>query len=115
MRRLALAADTDREMSTAREDPDISVQLRQKLDVDLVPLAGDVVAEGGHGILSRQLRADIPQWIPGAGRDHAEIGVERAGFRFETPAVRLAFDIQHACLLDLRASALGALEQQPVQ
>ena len=59
--RLALAADSHRKMPATGEDPDIALQLRQKLDVDMVFLDGHVVAESGHRIGRGQLGAYVAQ------------------------------------------------------
>ena len=59
LRRLALAANPYRKMPAAREHPDVSVQPRQKLNIDAVPLSWNVVTQSGHRIESSQLRADV--------------------------------------------------------
>ena len=116
LRRLALAADAHREMAAAGKDPDVAFELRQKLDVDVRPARRDVVAERGHRIRRGQLGPDVAQRIARAGGDDAEIGVcDAAGLVRSRQPLRCARCSSHARLFDLRAGALGALEQQPVQ
>src|SRR5437773_5109363 len=102
-------------MPASRKNPDVSMELGQKLDVDAVPPTRNVITERRHRIDSRQLRANLPQRIPRPGGDHAEVGLNRPGFRVQTPSAALFVDPQHARLLDLSAGALGPLEQQAIQ
>ena len=74
----AFAADTDRKMAAARKNPDVAFQTRQKLNVDVLLLRRDVVAQRGHGVLARVLRADVAQRVARAGGDDAKIGFDSA-------------------------------------
>src|SRR5438270_2009713 len=71
--RLPLPANTYRKMAAARENPDVSFQLRQKLDIDTSLLAGHVVTQSGHGIGRSELGAHVAQRVASAGSDDAEI------------------------------------------
>ena len=62
-----------------------------------------------------ELRADVAQRIARAGGDDAEIGVGDPRVGAQLPAGAVARELGNARLLDLRAGALGALEQHVVQ
>src|ERR1035437_10914875 len=84
-RRLALAADPHREMAAPREDPDVSLQVRQKLDVDSRLVALYVVTQRGHGVGWRELRPHVAERIARAGSHDAEIRVQLAARRLQAP------------------------------
>src|SRR6185437_7308859 len=108
--RLALSTNADRQMSAAREYPDVAFELRQKLDIDVIALARDVVTESKHRVGRAIFGADIAQRIAGARGDDAEIGLERAVTRVKPPALSATLHASDAGLLNLRARLLRAIQ-----
>ena len=102
-------------MAAPREDPDVSFQVRQKLDIDLRLVALHVVTQRGHRIGRRELRPHVAQRIARARSHDAEIRVHLAAGRLQPPARALPLHARHARLLDLRARPLGPLQQHVVQ
>ncbi len=87
----------------------------QELNVDVLLLGFDIVTEGEHRIGGRPARPNVSQGVPRARRDYAEVGVEHAAAGPDLPRARAAGHFEHACFLDARARAFGAIEQHPVQ
>ena len=115
MRRLALAANAHRQMSAAREHPDVALQIRQELDVDVVLRRGHKITQRVHGVGGGPLGANVAQRIARAGGDDAEVGIEHAMPGLETPATSAALDSKHARFFQLRPGILGAIQQHAVQ
>ena len=108
--RLALSADSHREMPAARKDPDVAFQPRQKLDVDARLVPRHVIAQRRHGVFRREFGAHLGQRVAGARRYDTEIRVRhsRAGAKLPSPPVPRHF--QHARLFDLRPGPFRALQ-----
>ena len=103
-------------MAAAREDPDVAFEVRQKLDVDARLVAGNVIAQRGHGVFRRaaacrRRAADCARrWRRCRNRPR----------RFRRWCATASRDAPReissdARLFDLRAGVLGALEQHAVQ
>src|SRR5262249_4530845 len=103
------------QMPAARKNPDIAFEVRKKLNVDAMAIAGNVVTEGAHGVTGCQLCAQIAQRVAGSRRHYAVIRVERTGFRTKIPAVGRTLNSEHARLFDLCPRSLRTIKQHSVQ
>src|ERR1039458_5623220 len=102
-------------MPAPREDPDVSLQVRQKLDVDLRLVALDVVPQCRHRVRRRELRPHVAQRIARAGSHDAEVRVHPSGRRLQAPPGALPLHPGDTRFLDLRPGALGPRQQHVVQ
>src|SRR5258708_5014690 len=102
-------------MSVAREYPDVAFESPEELNVDMLLLGGDIIAERDHGIVDSQARADIAKRIARPCGDDAVIRVDGSRFCPKRPTLAAAFDLQYAGLFDFRARGFRAPEQHAVE
>src|SRR4051794_29930092 len=97
-------------MAVARKYPDVAFKSAEELNIDMLLLDGHVVTQGDHRVSGRPLRTHFAEWIAGAHRDHAVVGVERSGSGLDGPSSGLPFDVEHPHLLNLCAGLFGPLQ-----
>src|SRR5258708_10637322 len=102
-------------MAATREYPDVSLEIRQELNLDVLAIRRHEIAERVHRVVARPLGSHIAQRVARARSDHAGLGFERAVAGLETPTITLALDIEDSCLLDLNPGVRGSLEQHAIE
>ena len=63
-------------MAAAREHPDVTLQVLEKLNVDVFLLGWNIIAQCAHGVRRGPFGADVAKRIACAGGDDAKIGFE---------------------------------------
>src|SRR5579862_6466190 len=102
-------------MPAAWKDPDVALQIRQELDVDMILGGRHIVTQSVHGIGRGPLGSYVAQRIARSCGHDAKIRVERPLPRLQTPSTPTALDAQYARFLQLRSGLFGAIKQHTVQ
>ena len=113
--RHALAAYAGRQMAAARKHPEVAFELRQELNVDVLLLLRQVVAQRVHGVARTPLGADVAQPVARASGNDAEVSLDGPLVGLQQPAVVPGDRLEDARLLDAGAGTLGPLQQHAVQ
>src|SRR5581483_4112509 len=102
-------------MSLARKDPDVSFQVREKLNIDVRLIAGYEIPERIHRVLRGILSSHVPQRIARTRGHNAVIRVDAAGSCANLPAGASPVQPQNPSFLYLRSGIFRTAKQHPVQ
>src|SRR5260370_29093628 len=103
MGRLTFSTNSYREMAAAWKYPNVALEIRQELDIDMILLRRHVIAKSIHSIGCGPLRSDVTERVARASGDNAKIGLQRTVLGLQQPTLPGPFDLPYARLLHLLA------------